>query len=38
MHVNSLAAAPRVDGRQSQTALAIARGTAHSCMRSVIVW
>jgi S-methyl-5-thioribose-1-phosphate isomerase len=38
MSLASLAAPVPVDGRQSPTALAIARGTARFCMRSAIAW
>ena len=38
MSLNSLAAALPVDGRQSPTALAVARGTARFCTRSAIAW
>jgi len=38
MSASSLAASLPVDGRQSATALAIARGTTRLCMRMVIPW
>jgi hypothetical protein len=38
MSVNLFPATPPVDGRQSPTALAIARGTTRISMRSAIAW